>query len=471
MIEEDYKHGWRQHFPTYHFDDRDIALEEYKVSAKNLESEERIFLNASNVALVSSAGLGSLLVGSSSRLISIFDGIIPANVISIILLSAILGFSFISLKYFSDRQKAIVFAARKVIILRRMLGLSYGNIQFLLPNWRIEGADEPLALRLFPGWLTYVAYPFWIISIISSSVIFFLIAYLVKQNPNVFPSIFNSLFVLSASALWFFTAMLIYRCSLFDVHENSRLIFYKQLTKYIGLPLVENIEYIIYRAKLACYETSRQKVSTKNLKKFLVFIEDKEFYSHEGISYKSLARSILGVMKIKSRSGGSTIAQQLIRTLFIRNLEKMMRRKFMEFALAPWITSVLTKDYILEIYISAVRFERGCFGVIQAMDHFWGKIEKVPTNAQAFFLIERVSNIRSKLLVNKIIATARLAKTHNLLSDDDLKSLVQIYSHAVQSNKIIASTLEIAKLTDGLLLNKSLKQSSPYQATSSSLEC
>jgi len=54
LIEEDYKKGWRQHFPTYHFDDRDIALEEYKVAAKNLESEERVFLNASNVTLVTS---------------------------------------------------------------------------------------------------------------------------------------------------------------------------------------------------------------------------------------------------------------------------------------------------------------------------------------------------------------------------------------------------------------------------------
>lgn len=145
MIEEDYKQGWRQHFPTYNFNNRDIALEEYKIAAKNLESEERVFLNASNVTFVSSAALGSLLVGSSSQLISVFSGVIPPYVISLILLSVIISFSFISLKYFSDRQRAIVFAGRKVIILRRMLRLSYGNIQLLLPNWRVEGADQPLA--------------------------------------------------------------------------------------------------------------------------------------------------------------------------------------------------------------------------------------------------------------------------------------------------------------------------------------
>ena len=36
LIDEDYKTGWRQHFPTYEFEDRDIAIEEYKKTAKDL---------------------------------------------------------------------------------------------------------------------------------------------------------------------------------------------------------------------------------------------------------------------------------------------------------------------------------------------------------------------------------------------------------------------------------------------------
>lgn len=450
MIEEDYKKVWQQHFPTYHFDNRDIALEEYKVAAKNLESEERVFLNASNVTLVSSAALGSLLVGSSGQLISVFSGIIPPYIISLILLSIIIGFSFISLKYFSDRQRAIIFSGRKVIILRRMLGLSYGNIQILLPNWRVEGADQPLALKIFPGWLTYAAYPFWIISIISSSVILFLSAYLIKQNPSIVKPEFNSTFILLMGVAWFIFAMITYRSSLLDTHETYRLVFYKFISKVIGLPLTDNIEYIVYRAKLAVYETDRLKVSTQNIKKFLVFIEDKDFYNHSGISYKSIARSILGVMKIKPRSGGSTIVQQLTRTLFIKNLSRKKRRKFIELSLAPWLTNVLSKDLILDIYISSVRFERGRFGVIEAMDHFWGKVESNPSNAQAFFLIERVSNIRSKLLTNKIVQTVQNAKENGLLNCNDIKELVNIYTEAIKSEKIIADSSELVELMERL---------------------
>jgi penicillin-binding protein 1A len=452
LIEEDYKKGWRQHFPTYHFVDRDIAIEEYKVGAKSLESEERVFLNASNVTLVSSAALGSLLVGSSSKLIDIFDGVIPPYIISLILLSIIISFSFISLKYFSDRQRAIIFAGRKVIILRRMLGLSYGNIQLILPNWRVEGADQPLALKLFPGWLTYAAYPFWIISIISSSVVLFLSAYFIKQNPSLIPTEFNSLFILLVGLAWFIPAVMIYRFSLLDTHETSRLLFYKFLSKIISLPLTENIEYIVYRAKLAVYETDRLKVSTKSIKKFLIFIEDKNFHQHSGISYKSLVRSLLGLINIMPRSGGSTIVQQLTRTLFIQNLSKTKRRKFIELALAPWVTSVFAKELILDMYISSVRFERRCFGVIKAMEHFWGVVEKNPTNAQAFFLIERVSNIRSKLLVNKIVETVQSAKRQGLMNADDIRQLVDLYYEAVEGGKITSDQAELLKLVEGVIV-------------------
>ena len=149
------------------------------------------------------------------------------------------------------------------------------------------------------------------------------------------------------------------------------------------------------------------------------------------------------MIKVKPRSGGSTIAQQVVRTLFILNLAKTYRRKFIELSLAPWLTNVLSKDTVLEVYISAVRFERGCFGIVEAMEHFWGKVEKYPSNAEAFFLIERVSNVRSRLLVNKIIETANSAKDSGLMNDSDLRASTLLYENAVRDKKIVASSKEV----------------------------
>ena len=144
MIQDDQNEGWKQHFPTYHFSERDIALEEYTVAAKALESEERVFLNASNITFVASATFGSLAVSSSEKLSSSLSDVLPNYAIPLVLLLMVSFFSLISIRYFADRQRTITFASRKVVTLRRMLGLSYGRIQLVLPNWRIEGADQPL---------------------------------------------------------------------------------------------------------------------------------------------------------------------------------------------------------------------------------------------------------------------------------------------------------------------------------------
>lgn len=81
-----------------------------------------------------------------------------------------------------------------------------------------------------------------------------------------------------------------------------------------------------------------------------------------------------------------------------------------EILLALWFNKVTSKDEQLDIYLSAVRFEKSVFGITEAMKHFWNKLVIQPTNAESFFLIERVSNIRSRLLVNKIVQTIKYAK-------------------------------------------------------------
>jgi len=98
-----------------------------------------------------------------------------------------------------------------------------------------------------------------------------------------------------------------------------RLLYSKIIASIISFPHTQNTEYLIYRAKLATYETDRMKVSLTNLTKSLLFIEDRSFYKHSGVSFKAIGRGLLSLLKLKRRSGGSTINQQLTRTLFILN--------------------------------------------------------------------------------------------------------------------------------------------------------
>jgi penicillin-binding protein 1A len=195
----------------------------------------------------------------------------------------------------------------------------------------------------------------------------------------------------------------------------------------LAVRLVPNFEYIIYRAKLAWCETERLEIQTDTLSAMLIFLEDKDFYKHKGISYKSMFRALLGIFRVKRPSGGSTITQQLVRTLFIVDFNKKFRRKFLELLLALWFEIVCSKQEILKMYLSSVQYERGVLGLPDAMKFFFDKILQTPTRAQAFFLIERVSNIRSLILFDKVCASIRQAHELKLLSTKDIHELVSIY--------------------------------------------
>jgi penicillin-binding protein 1A len=140
--------SWKQHFPTYHFTDREVALDEYRAATKALEAEERVFLNAANLGVAVAAALGSLALGSLKHLAGSLMPLVPewSTLLFVLILAA--GFSVLALRYFADRHKAVVFAARKVIVLRRMLGMSYGSLQLVLPNWRISVQYENLTFNL-----------------------------------------------------------------------------------------------------------------------------------------------------------------------------------------------------------------------------------------------------------------------------------------------------------------------------------
>lgn len=118
--------------------------------------------------------------------------------------------------------------------------------------------------------------------------------------------------------------------------------------------------------------------------------------------------------------------------------------------MAKWLDDALDKNTILDVYISSVRFENYCFGVASAMIFYWGEIKEDVSPAQAFFLIERVSNIRSSLLVDKIIATAFAAKKVNLLSKVDLDELADLYTGGVKLGQIKAQDEMILRLANAL---------------------
>jgi len=230
---------WQQHFPTYSFNKRDVAIEEYRSATKILEAEERVFINAVNLSIVVAAALGSLFIGTQQRLIETLAPTISPTAALIILIFVIYGFSRLALKYFADRYKAVVFATRKVIVLRRMLGLSYGNLQLVLPQHRIEGADEPFAIRSFPGWNTYAAYPCYVVAGISSVVTLFVVTQLFNETQTLQAKVPAPLaWILGFTITWFACLSWGYRVALLTGEERPLLLVATITAKLLRVQLV-----------------------------------------------------------------------------------------------------------------------------------------------------------------------------------------------------------------------------------------
>lgn len=114
----------------------------------------------------------------------------------------------------------------------------------------------------------------------------------------------------------------------------------------------------------------------KNLRNAFVAIEDKRFYSHRGVDYKSMARAVINNLKSgKIKEGASTITQQLIKNVYLSG-EKTLNRKLKEIKLAGQLEKTYSKDEILNLYLNKIYYGEGSYGVVAAAKTYFDKDAK-----------------------------------------------------------------------------------------------
>ena len=108
------------------------------------------------------------------------------------------------------------------------------------------------------------------------------------------------------------------------------------------------------------------------MKDAILSTEDKRYYSHIGVDPIGVARSVQIRLEAGTwRQGGSTITQQLARTVFLNNT-KTFGRKLREGVLALALEWKFSKSEILELYLNKVYFGGGAYGVDSASRKFFG---------------------------------------------------------------------------------------------------
>ena len=95
----------------------------------------------------------------------------------------------------------------------------------------------------------------------------------------------------------------------------------------------------------------------------VVATEDRRFWQHDGLDPIGLGRALLVDLRAGHVvQGGSTITQQVAKTLFLSNA-RTVRRKLQELLLTLWLERHFTKREILEIWLNRVYFGAGAWGV------------------------------------------------------------------------------------------------------------
>lgn len=200
------------------------------------------------------------------------------------------------------------------------------------------------------------------------------------------------------------------------------------------------------------------------VKQIFLVTEDRKFYEHGGVDYKSVVRALLSLAENDGEitQGGSTITQQLARNIYLSH-EVTLNRKIREVFIAWELEERYSKDEILEFYINNIYFANGLYGIEAAAKGYYNKdvselslsqlcfICAIPNNPEAYNPLENESNtikrrdrILKQLLEEKIIDRSQYEEALN--EDITLQLSSKIKNNYVETFVRYSATRELMAL-------------------------
>ena len=135
------------------------------------------------------------------------------------------------------------------------------------------------------------------------------------------------------------------------------------------------------------YVENREPVSWDEVSQFVkdgtVATEDERFYEHGGFDLWGIMRSVV-VNLMGGQEGASTITQQFVRnTILLDEMNDIsFKRKVREIYIAVKLEEQYTKDEILLMYLNAINYGNGAYGIQAASQTYFSK------NASDLTLVE-----------------------------------------------------------------------------------
>jgi penicillin-binding protein 1A len=165
----------------------------------------------------------------------------------------------------------------------------------------------------------------------------------------------------------------------------------------------------------------------------VVAVEDRRFWHHHGIDPVGLLRAaVVNIAAGRVVQGGSTLTQQVAKTLFLSNA-RTTKRKVQELLLTLWLEHHFSKTEILEIYLNRVYLGAGAWGMDAAAKIFFNVSGRRLTLPQAAVLagLPRAPS-RFNPRVNQAAALARGKEVLAAMVDNGSLTTEQAQTAAAQ---------------------------------------
>lgn len=198
-------------------------------------------------------------------------------------------------------------------------------------------------------------------------------------------------------------------------------------------------------------DEKRKTISISEMSEYLpkayIAMEDKRFYSHNGVDIKRTTGAILGKVTGNSSYGGSSITQQLVKNVTkddARSGIEGITRKVKEWAKAIQVERMISKDQILELYLNII-FVGGnnLHGVELGSKYYFDKSAKDLDLAECAFLAGINSSPTKYNPFDESLNNAESIKSKTLTALSEMKKQGLVTDEAVY-------TAAVEKVNTGL---------------------
>jgi len=195
-----------------------------------------------------------------------------------------------------------------------------------------------------------------------------------------------------------------------------------------------------------------EKISKRIVDAFLA-AEDDQFFEHGGFNLQSMLRAFIANMKAGHVvQGGSTITQQVTKSLLLTS-EKKFERKVKELILSARLEKNLKKEQILYLYLNQIYLGHGAWGVEAASQTYFRKSCSDLTIAEAAILAglpqapskyspivsAKKAKERQEYVLRRLLETKKISKKEH---DAALVEQVRIYHDENINSRVSAYTIE-----------------------------